>query len=103
MAEKERDREEGAEDREQEETEISVDVTIHGTYIGAIHLKRGATLEDLIEELKRLGHLKDLSGFLAVMLDGKTIYINAATGKLSENPVLSRTSTLSLLKKILGG
>lgn len=102
MSEKEKDREEGVE-QPQEEGEICVDVTIHGTYIGVIRLKRGAALEDLIEELQRRGHLDDLSKFFAVMIDGKTIYINTETGKASENPLLSENCVISLLKKILGG
>lgn len=103
MSEKKRSREEEIEGQEKEGAEVSVDVTIHQTYIGVIRLKRGATLEDLLEELRRLGHFVDLSEFLAIMLDGKTIQMDPDTGKLTENPILSRTCTLSLLKKILGG
>ncbi len=103
MKEKEREGEEEDENQEESEPEVTYDITIHGEYIGTIRLKRGATFEDLIAELERtVGYKINLREF-TVMLDGRIIKFNPATGRLSENPILASSGTLSLLKQIKGG
>lgn len=98
---KEKERSEELENEENEgESEINVDVTVQNRYV-RIRLKRGATLQDLIDELINQGYLKDVSEF-TIMLDGRIIRWSREGG-LSEDPVLTQNSTLSLTKQVKGG
>lgn len=99
MEEKERSEEESEE--EEKEPTITVKVTIHGHYV-EIEMKRGSTLEDLFEELKKRGLISDEHAFM-IMLDGRTIRFDPKTGHLTENPILAEAAALSLLKQIKGG
>lgn len=87
-------------DQDEADPGIKVKVTIHGKFV-EVDVKSGSTLADLIEELKRLGLIRDEHEFM-VMLDGRVIRFDV-DGHLTENPVLDRNSTLSLLRQIKGG
>lgn len=99
MPEKERPREE-ENPQERKKDEVRIKVTVHGKSAGTIVLKRGARLNDLLEELKKRGYK---IGQYMVVLNGREIKIDPYSGIPAENPLLDSVSTLQLLKKILGG
>lgn len=96
MMERERERHGGSSD-----DVVSVDVTIHGNYIGKVEVPRGATLGDLVEAIRAKGHELNLKEF-TVMLDDRKVEVGP-DGNLKENPVLSEDAALSLVKKFVGG
>ena len=86
-----------------ESEKIKVQVTIHGRYLQhPVELSVGATLADLLEEVKRVENLKNLSQFTEIIINGSTVELDE-DGNLKENPILTQDSVLSLLKRFKGG
>ena len=80
-------------------------VTIIGK-VRKIKLDKGKKTSDLIAAIKNK-YKEDLANFSLnastnIVLNGKTIKMDDE-GKLAENPILVRASTLSLMPQITGG
>ncbi|OHB21389.1 MAG: hypothetical protein A2939_03635 [Parcubacteria group bacterium RIFCSPLOWO2_01_FULL_48_18] len=78
---------------------IEVDVTIHGSHV-RISVPRGATLSDLIAEIDRQHPLGRVTDYTVMLNDREIKFEN---GQLKENPLITENSTLSLLRRIIGG
>ena len=97
----EKEREKDGENQENKE-EVVYDVYIRLNH-REVRLEKGATLQDLIDELIRQGLTREELATLTIMLDSRAIRYDPEIGKLSENPILSLRGILSLIGKIKGG
>ena len=91
-----------------DENYIEVDVTIHGTYIGKVKVRKGATVVEILEAVKKKALEKKLDiGNLAdwtVLLNDRDIRITK-DGKVNEedNVIVMKNAILVLAKRIVGG
>lgn len=91
-------------EREREQSDgqetVEVEVAYHGKYLGKVKVKKGATLQDVLDELKK--KYPEINwNEVTIMLNGKQIKIE--DGKPKENPVITENSVLALLKRFRGG
>ena len=87
---------------------IEVDVTIHGTYIGKVRVRKGATVVEILEEVKKKALEKKLDiGNLAgwsILLNDRDIRLTI-DGRVNkeDNVVVVKNAILVLAKRIVGG
>lgn len=74
---------------------IEIDVTVHNVHKGKISIAAGSTLSELLDAVAKQFSV-NVSEF-KVVLDGKIRDLS------KENPILTSSSTLALIKKIVGG
>lgn len=91
-----------------EEDYIEVDVTIHGTYIGKVKVRKGATVVEILEAVKKRAlELKvDIDNLAewSVLLNDQDIRITK-DGEVNkeDNAIVMNNSILVLAKRIVGG
>jgi len=86
--------------REEEKT-VVVEYCIHGGDVRIVKVKKGATTQEVLDEIQKENPGIDLKT-ATIMLNGKQLEIGE-DGKLKENPVITENSVLLILRKFKGG
>ena len=88
---------------------VEVEVTVHGTYIGKVKVKKGAKLQEILDAVIAAAKEQGIDIVFAVegwtlLVDDEIITVNA-DGKVREeqNRVVTQNITLVLSQKVVGG
>ena len=87
---------------------IEVDVTIHGTYIGKVKVKKGAKKSEILEAIKKrakeLGmDLGNLAEWDILINDEHLVLEKDGTIKAEDDVAITQNAIVVLSKRIMGG